>query len=182
MKEKKLLLSLAAGGLMLIPCTARADQVDDLIADLRSGAVTTVDAVKRDEALKADQKKAYEIYSNGLAALYVFEIKVSILEPEKGGGWPYRSFLVLDIGMRGNLTRALTERFEEKPDSMLAFALICPALYARDDGLLGRAESYLKENDPYLYKIVQAKIDHSWRPYITSGLKAEDARKAWTQK
>jgi hypothetical protein len=182
MKTNALFLFLAAAGLLLRPGAARADQVDDLIADLRSGAVTTVDAAKRDEALKADHAKANEIYANGLAALYLSEIKISILEPEKGGGWPYRSFLIGDIGMRANLTQALTKRFEEKPDSILAFALICPALFARDDGLLSRAESYLKENDPYLYKIEQAKIDHSWRPYITSGLKAEDARKARTQK
>jgi hypothetical protein len=182
MKTKALFLPLTAVCLLLRPGAARADQVDDLIADLRSGAVTTVDAAKRDEALKADHAKANEIYANGLAALYLSEIKISILEPEKGGGWPYRSFLMGDIGMRANLTQALTKRFEEKPDSILAFALICPALFARDDGLLARAEAYLKENDPYLYKIEQAKIDHSWRPYIASGLKAEDARKARTQK
>ncbi len=75
--------------------------------------------------------------------------------------------------LRDGLTKSLKDRFDKKPYSVLAYALICPALYAKDDKLVDQAQSYLKDHDSFLYKLEQAQIDSYWRPYIKDALAKE---------
>ncbi len=172
MKKSSLLL-LLAGSLALCASLARADQLDDLIAGLRSGAVT-VDPDKRAEILKTTGAAASKSYHDSIVNLYLWEIKTSIVDPDHNGGWPYRSFLVEDDSpVRKNLTDALKERFDEKPDAILAYASICPAIYAGDDKQVESLESYLKDNDSFLYDREQADVNQYWRPYIKSVLEKQ---------
>ncbi len=128
-------------------------------------------------AIKAQGDAALKSYNGGIVDLYLAEIKTSIVDDVANGGWPYRSFLVEDDPtLRENLTTALKERFAEKPDAILAYALICPAIYADDTQLVDKAQSYLKDTDPFLYKLEQSRIDVHWRPYIASVKKAQVAQ------
>lgn len=172
MKKSSLFL-LLAGGLAFCAPLARADQLDDLIAGLRSGAVT-VDPDKRAEILKTTGAAASKSYHDGIVNLYLWEIKTSIVDPDRNGGWPYRSFLVEgDPSVRKNLTKALNERFEAQPDAILAYALICPSIYAGDDKQVESLESYLKDNDSFLYAREQTDVSQYWRPYIKDVLEKE---------
>jgi len=172
--RKTTILFAVASGLALFALQLRADPLDDLISGLRSGV--TVDAGQQARILKATGTASSQSYVNSIVNLYLWEIKASIVDPDKNGGWPYRSFLVEgNPSLRKHLTQALMERFEARPDPILVYAAICPAIYAGDEKLVDRLESYLKANDSFLYKLEQAQIDQSWRPYIKGALAKEAA-------
>ena len=172
MKKIYILLALAT---CFLPCASRtrADQLDDLISDMRKGVA--VDADKRKEIIHETGVTAYDSYCEGMATLYLQEVKESIADPDNNGGWPYRSFLTEGANpyARGHLTKALKDRFDKKPYSVLAYTLICPALYTGDDKLVNEAQSYLKDHDSFLYKLEQTQIDQYWRPYIKDVLAKE---------
>lgn len=151
----------------------RADPLDDLLAGLRSGAVTQVDPAKRAEILKATGAASAKAFDDAIVELYLWEIKASVVDDEHHGGWPYRSFLVYRPQLRELLTKALKERYEAQPDGLLAFALICPAIYARDARLVESLQAYLKDNDSFLYELQAKRIDEYWRPFIKDVLAAE---------
>lgn len=153
---------------------SRADQLDDLITDMRNGTATSVDQNQRTEMLKATHEVASKSYQDGIVDLYLWEIKASIVDPDHNGGWPDHSFLVeTSPDVRKNLTKALKERFDKKPYSLLAYALVCPALYVGDDKLVKEAESYLKAHDSFLYILERDQIDQSWRRHIKEILAQE---------
>jgi hypothetical protein len=172
MKKTSILLALASC-LLLCASRARADQLDDLISSMRKGVA--VDADQRKEIIHATSEAAYNSYCESMASLYLQEVKESIADPDHNGGWPYRSFLTegADPYVRGRLTKTLKDRFDKKPYSVLAYTLICPAIYTGDDKLVDQAQSYLKDHDSFLYKMEQTQIDSYWRPYIKNVLAKE---------
>jgi hypothetical protein len=172
MKKTPILFALASC-LLLCTSRARADQLDDLISSMKKGVA--VDADQRKEIIHATGEAAFKSYCDGMATLYLQEIKTAIVDPDHNGGWPVRSFLTegADPYLRVGLTKALQGRFDKKPYSVLAYALICPALYTGDDKLVDQAQSYLKDHDSFLYKMEQTQIDSYWRPYIKNVLAKE---------
>ena len=173
MKKISRFLALASGLVLWLP-QSRADQLDDLIDGMRSGI--TVNAGKQAEILKTTGIAVSQSYRDSIVNLYLWEVKASIADPDNNGGWPFRSFLVEgNPSVRKHLTKALKERFEEKPNSILVYAAVCPAIYAGDEKLVDRLQSYLKDHDSFLYKLEQAQIDQFWRPYIEDVLEKEAA-------
>jgi hypothetical protein len=169
-------ISAIIAGILLFSLSAsiaRADQLDDMIARLRRGGTIDPNKLSDDlsEKMGNSQHKAFE---EAAANLYVQEIKLSIVAPKTQGGWPYRSFLVEDDASREMVTDTLTARFKAKPDSILAFALICPALYAGDESKVKLYESYLKGSDPFLYDMEQKDIKGYWRKGIADELRSDD--------
>ena len=175
MKTSKILFALATCLAFSAPLL-RADRLDDLVAGLRSGAITSVDPAKRAEILKSTGETANNAFHESMVNLYLWEIKASIVDSDNHGGWPYRSFIVYDPDLRGSLTKALKARYEDKPDPVLAYARICPAIYAGDDQAVAGLESYLKQNDSFLYDREQAEVDKYWRPFIKSVLDEQAAK------
>jgi hypothetical protein len=172
MKKTSILFALASC-LLFGPSPARADQLDDLISSIKKGVA--VDAAQRTEVIHTTGDAAFKSYCDGMATLYLQEIKTAIVDPDHNGGWPVRSFLTegADPYLRVGLTKALHDRFDKKPYSVLAYALICPALYTGDDKLVDQAQTYLKDHDSFLYKMEQTQIDSYWRPYIKNVLTKE---------
>jgi len=177
MKNPRSLLLVGLGLLAATPF-ARADQLDDMITALRVGAkfdssnlglnlITTI------APLSSSLSSAFD---TAAANLYLNEIKLSIIDPANEGGWPYRSFLIEDdVNLRKMLTQGLTSRYATAPDPVLAYAMICPALYAADEKQVASLEGYLKANDPFLYKIEQSNVAQYWRPNIAATLKQQPA-------
>lgn len=148
---------------------ARADQLDDMIAAMRKGAPAPAN---KKEIIKTAAAAFGKAYTDSIVDLYLEEVKFSIVDSTNDGGWPYRSFLVEDDPiLREGVTKGLKERYKEKPDPILAYALICPALYEDDAAMVGHLERYLKDNDPYLFKLEQTQIDTFWRPYVAAVMK-----------
>jgi hypothetical protein len=157
--------------LTLLAVPARADQLDDLLADMRRGNVTTT-AAQRTEIVGIALTECGNHYRSAIAQLYLAEIKASLIDPENHGGWPYRTFLLANkTYLQENLTSELKRMYAAKPDPLLAYALVCPALFAGDDTLVGQVEAYLKDKDPFLYQREQTEVDKFWRPYIQAELK-----------
>jgi hypothetical protein len=162
-----------ASCILLCASRAQADQLDDLISNMRTGVA--VDADQRKAIIHATGEAAYNSYCDGMATLYLQEIKTAIVDPDHNGGWPVRSFLTegADPYLRVGLTKALQGLFDKEPNAVLAYALICPAIYTGNEKLVDEAQSYLKDNDSFLYKIEQTQIDSYWRPYIKNVLAKE---------
>lgn len=147
-------------------CLLQADPLDELIGAARRGVAPSDMTLVR-AAIKTALGNDGQAYDRAVAQLYLSEVKASILDPENHGGWPYRSFLVMDGGSQLEaLFDELKRAYGESPNPILAYALVCPALYARDEALVGQLEAYLKLTDPYLYRMEQARVNDYWRPWI----------------
>jgi hypothetical protein len=172
MKKLSILLLLVSG-LAFCAQWVRADPLDDMIAGMKKGV--TVDAGQKEAIIKTAKATASKSYLDGIVNLYLCEIKISIIDRENNSGWPCRSFLLEgNPSLRKHLTKALKDRFEDKPDSILVYAAICPAIYAGDDKLVDRLQTYLKDHDSFLFNFEQGQIDQYWRPYI-KGVLAKEA-------
>lgn len=156
--------TLLAGGLVAL--SLKADPLDELIGAARRGVAPT-DMAQVRATIQSVLGRAGQAYDKAVAQLYLSEVKASIIDPENHGGWPYRSFIVMDEGsLSRDLIEELKRAFGENPDPILAYALVCPALYAGDEALVGKAEAYLRTADPYLYKLEQSQVNPYWRPWI----------------
>ncbi len=181
--NKPLLPPLFAAGLVFAIGSMRADPLDDLILSRKNGTSPAPTPAQIDEAFKVAQVAADQSYHNGLVDLYLSEIKLSLADPDRNGGWPYRSFL-LDrfiseedgAALRNNRTDALKERFAAKPDPIRAYVRGGPALFAGDEASLNQAQAYLKEHDPVLFKWEQDK-EARWRSAIKATLAQDDRRR-----
>ena len=149
---------------VLLP-VARADQIDDLISRLRAGA-GPLEPAAQNQIVQAALSKTSSAQSKALADAYISQIKASIVDEENHGGWPCRSWLVVQATPRRIVTASLKGRFERTPDAITAYAMICPAIYANDDLLVNKALEYLKRFDPFLYEHAQAKMATFWLPFI----------------
>lgn len=178
--KKQRALQVLAGSLALLVGPASAGQLDDLISSMKSATPPAISSAQATAAYQADRAASTQSFHEGLAGLYLQEIKFAIADPQQNGGWPYRSFLldrfILEedgTALRGYLTDALKERFAAKPEPILAYALVCPALFAGDEALLTQAQAYLKEHDPFLFKLEQSE-EAGWRSNIKSMLAREE--------
>jgi hypothetical protein len=172
----KTITLLFLAGSLLASLAVRADPLDDLIAAMRAGTDGDVTPDQRQEILSGPRKQAAADYRLALAALYVSSVKAAIVHPQQHGGWPYRSSFLADPGTRQALAQGLKDKFEAEPDSVLAYAMLCPARFTRDDVWFGSAMAYLKENDGFLFDLAQKELA-TWQPYIAERLAAEDAAK-----
>ncbi len=159
-------------GFVLAAPSGRADPLDELIADVKSG-VAPIDPAKRQATVQAGLGRASGSYANAMVDSYIAQVKASIIDPENHGGWPCRSALVYQPTTRRTLTAILRSRFERKPDAIIAYAILCPAIYERNDELLTRALNFLKVNDPFLHDHAQARLATFWLPFINQALKKQ---------
>lgn len=160
--------------LCLSSCAAlvRADPLDDLIAARKSGG-TRVDPAKQQATVQAGLSRASSAHASAMANSYLAQVKSSIIDPDNHGGWPCRSSLVYQPTMRRTLTAILKARFERQPDPIVAYAVICPAIYERNPELMNRAIDYLKKHDPFLHDLAQEQMSTFWLPFISNALKRQ---------
>jgi hypothetical protein len=151
--------------------SAAADALDEAIDGMRKG--TPVGAAIREQIVQRGLSATSSAYFNALADRYVSQVKASIIDEENHGGWPCRSSLIYNTSTRRSLTSFLKSRFDRKPNPVLAYALICPALFAKDDVLLKRAIAYLQTNDPFLHVRAEAQMRDFWSPFIADVLRRQ---------
>lgn len=159
-------------GLLANPVLVHADPLDDLIADRKAG-VTRVDPAKQQATVQAGLSRSSSAHASAMANSYLAQVKSSIIDPENHGGWPCRSSLVYQPTTRRTLTAILKSRFERQPDAITAYALVCPAIYERNNELMSRALDYLKVNDPFLHNLAQEQMAAFWLPFISNVLKKQ---------
>ncbi len=162
--------------LALLTPVVGADALDELIADKKAG-VTRLDPATQQTIVRAGLSRASSAHANAMADSYLAQVKASIVDPQNHGGWPCRSTLVYSPTMRRSLFAILRARFERKPDAMLAYALICPTIFERNEELMTRALNYLRANDSFLHDHAQERMKSFWLPFISNALKKQTSVK-----
>ena len=152
----------------------RADQIDDLLSRMRSGA-PPLDSTTQNQVVQSALSRTSSAHARAIADAYIAQVKASIVDDANHGGWPCRSWLVYQATPRRTLTSVLKSRFDSNPDAILAYALICPAIYAKDDALMNRALDYLKKFDPFLHQHAQTRMAQFWLPFIRDVQKRQPA-------
>ncbi|MEA3209103.1 MAG: hypothetical protein QOE70_2160 [Chthoniobacter sp.] len=169
---KAALLSLVA--LFALGFPAHADVFDDQIELLRQGkkmSLTPEDfAEETSKASAAYEKKPDD--PNAMADMYMAQVKWAILDKENHGGWPVRSWLMMQKEKRKTVFDILKARYDKSPEPFLAYCLIPPALYAKDADLGSKLVKLLKEKDPFLSKRLEDSRDF-WVEWVTGALEAE---------
>ena len=142
-----------------------ADPADDVINQMRMGAKSLTER-DRVQAARDTINPSITAYNTAVVNAYVAQVKASIIDEQNHGGWPVRSWLITGTSSRNALLSALKYRMERSPEIILAYAAICPALYADDQVLLRRALDYLEKYDPFLHEHARNKLKGYWEPYI----------------
>ena len=93
------------------------------------------------------------------------------MSPETQGGWPYRSFVVESPEWIDEIFRNLKTKVEQSGDSLVDYALICPALYLVDEPEVQRLLVRLEGKDQFLYKQARKNLD-VWTNEIAKRLRS----------
>jgi hypothetical protein len=75
-----------------------------------------------------------------------------LISPKNQGGWPFRSFVVEEPDWIADIYRVLKKKAEQTEDSLIDYALLCPALYLVDEPGVQRLLARLEQKDQFLYK------------------------------
>jgi hypothetical protein len=122
--------------------------LDDEIQRLREGKEITISDA---DFLKARTDR-HDKFLEFAADLYIEQIKWSLISPKKHGGWPVRSFVVEEPDWIADIYRVLKKKAEQTEDSLIDYALLCPALYLVDEPEVQRLLARLEQKDQFLYK------------------------------
>lgn len=141
--------------------------LDAQIQRLREGKKITISDA---DFLKA-RSDAFNKFLAVAADFYIEQVKWSLISPEGQGGWPYRSFVVESPEWIGEIYRILKKKAEQTGDSLIAYALICPALYVVEEAEVQRLLAQLDRKDQFLYKQTRENLDR-WRAEIARRLRA----------
>ena len=141
--------------------------LDDQIQRLREGKKITISGA---DFLKARTDR-HDKFLEFAADLYIEQIKWSLISPEKHGGWPVRSFIVEEPDWIADIYRNLKKKAEQTDDSLVDYALICPALYMVDEPEVQRLLARLEQKDQFLYKQAHENLDRWWRVEVAKRLR-----------
>ena len=98
-------------------------------------------------------------------SIYLQLVKRSIVDPEKHGGWPIRSEYVYEEREQAKTYRELKAIYEKDKSPIVAYALICPAMFVNDFKILPELIAKIGEN-----KSLKAHFDkvyaNSWKPRL----------------
>jgi hypothetical protein len=162
--------------LLISTCSlARADLIDDRLAMVRQGAPATLSESERADVIKPDLERVIEKWKTAEVNLYVEKVKASLIDEIHDGGWPFRCSVVeSNSENRPLIYQELRRLHGESNDAIIAYSLICPALYMKDTELAAQIRSELKSKDAFLSARVEKNYD-MWKRHIDSILAKETA-------
>ena len=141
--------------------------LDAQIQRLREGKKITIS----DSEFLKYRSDAFDKFLVFAADLYLEQVKWSLISPETQGGWPYRSFVVESPEWIDDIYRNLKTKSVKTGDSLIDYALICPALYLVDEAEVQRLLIRLEGKDQFLYKQARKNMD-VWRKEIAKRLRS----------
>lgn len=144
----------------LLPCAGftQAETLDQALIRLFAGETLTpqeLDAITDKHGLEAN---ADGVLNNG--TIYLNQVKRSILDPVRQGGWPLRSDYVHEEREQVKTYRELKVIYEKQKTPVVAYALVCPAMFVNDFGLLPELIAKIGEN-----KMLKAHFDKVYASY-----------------
>ena len=144
------------------------DPVDAQIQRLREGKDVTMSDAEFQKIRLASFNRYYDI----AAQSYLDQVKWSIVFPEKQGGWPAKSVLIIDSDIREPIYQRLKQKSVETNDPIFDYALICPALYMMNEPEVLKLLVRLQAKDAFLYDRADTEIKW-WRNVISKQLGAK---------
>ena len=151
--------------LLIGPGTLRSETLDEAVARFLAGE--KIDAASLEKITDAPVKPAPEggdVANNG--SRYLKQVKISILDPVRNGGWPWRSTYVLtDSRTQRQTYSELKAIYMKNKTPLVAYALVCPAMYVDDMEILPELFAKIAENKPLKARFdeVYAKF---WKPRL----------------
>jgi hypothetical protein len=113
----------------------------------------------------------YEKFLDFAADLYIEHIRWSLISPEKQGGWPYRSFVIVEPEWVEGIYRRIKEKADETDNPLFDYALICPALYLVNEPEVQRLLTRLERKDHFLYRQAHTNLS-TWRSQVSERLRS----------
>lgn len=133
----------------------QAETVNEALQRFLEGKTVTPEEV---QAI-TDMRGNAESYQNS-GTLYLHYLKLSVIDPVQNGGWPLRSTLVTDDRGQLKTYRELKEIYDRNKTPIVAYALVCPAMYVNDFDLLPELIAKIGEN-----KYLKAHFDKVYASY-----------------
>lgn len=151
---------LLLGGLGAVRC----ETIDQAVARFLAGEKITAEDFAKLEKTKPSGVEGDGVVNNG--SRYLMKVKISILDPDRNGGWPWRSSYVFsDSRTQKRTYTELKAIYDKHKTPLLAYALVCPAMYVDDMELLPELIAKIAENKPLKARFdeVYAKF---WKPHL----------------
>jgi hypothetical protein len=144
-------LLLVTGSLFwIVANTAMGELADDQIGKIRAGQ----------EVSQAEFRKAYDEtlqnYRTARTAYYLGQVKWSLIDHKRQGGWPYRSDLLMESP--DTIYNGLKKVVEETGDPVARYAFIFPSVYKHEDRVAAEQLAFLRDHDDFLYQRAVAAL------------------------
>jgi hypothetical protein len=146
----------------------RSEDIDGAMTRFLNGDTITAEDLLKIEERKGNSPESGGISNNGTK--YLEDVKVSILDPVKNSGWPTRSpYVMADSKTQKQTYLELKAIYEKNKTPLLAYALVCPAMYVDDMEILPELIAKIGENKP-----LKARFDdvykRVWKPRLDPDL------------
>jgi hypothetical protein len=144
--------------LLLCAGFAQAETLDEAMGRFLAGETLTPQEVDAITDRQGFEPNADGVRNDG--TFYLYRIKCSILDPVKHGGWPLRIDLVDDERGQTKTYRELKAIYQKDKSPVVAYALVCPAMFVNDFDLLPELIAKIGEN-----KHLKAHFDKVYASY-----------------
>jgi hypothetical protein len=154
---------IALFALILCAFNGRAETLDEALARFLAGETLTRQEIDGITDMQGFGPLVDGKRNNG--SIYLQSVKRSIVDPARHGGWPTRSEHVYEERTQAKTYRELKAIYEKDKSPVVAYALVCPAMYVNDFALLPELVAKIGEN-----KHLKAHFDKvyttRWKPLL----------------
>lgn len=139
-------LKLSAALLLISFGTVRSEMLDEAVGRFLAGEKIEAGILETLTPARVNPDSGrQQVFNNG--SNYLRQIKRSILDPSHNSGWPWRSPYVLTDSKTQKVTYTELKAIYEKDKSpLVAYALVCPAMYVDDMEILPELFAKIAEN------------------------------------
>lgn len=142
---------------------ARSETLEEAFVRFLSG-----EKISEEEAKKLTDRYKTPAEAGGVnndGSEYLSQIKLSVVDPVRNGGWPLRSSLVYEEKSQKKTYRELKAIYDKNKTPTVAYALVCPAMMVDDMEILPELFAKIAENKP-----LKAHFDNvfatQWKPRL----------------
>lgn len=139
---------LTASGILLFLTFGimRAETLEEALTRFLAGeTISTEEAEKLTDSLGPASEAGG---ADNFGSRYLKQIKRSIVDPVRNGGWPLRSSLVSEEKSQKTTYLELKAIYAINKSPIVAYALVCPAMMADDMEILPELFAKIGENKP----------------------------------
>ena len=125
---------------------ARSETLEEAFARFLAGEKISAEEAGKLTDTTGPASEAGGVNNGG--SRYLKQIKRSVVDPVRNGGWPLRSSLVYEERSQKRTYRELKAIYEKNKTPIVAYALVCPAMMVDDMEILPELFAKIAENKP----------------------------------